>query len=257
MKALIGWVKARKTTASALVVALIAGVPLTFAALHPGFPVSDVDLTSRDVWVTNGELLLGGRLNRQIDELDASVVASNPTFDVLQDGDTLFLVDADAGRVEAVDPASTEVSSAIDVPPGSEVSYGGDIIAIVSPEGQLWAIPAVGDLQFNYVSTPPLVELGEGGHAVVTREGVVLAVNGGGGSQWRVASLAEQPVESGFPEVGEFQLAAIGDAFAVFDQSTNEVVTASGTRAALGDDTGLKLQQSGPESRWAVVATGD
>jgi len=257
VKALIGWVKARKTTASALVVALIAGVPLTFAALHPGFPVSDVDLTSRDVWVTNGELLLGGRLNRQIDELDASVVASNPTFDVLQDGDTLFLVDADAGRVEAVDPASTEVSSAIDVPPGSEVSYGGDIIAIVSPEGQLWAIPAVGDLQFNYVSTPPLVELGEGGHAVVTREGVVLAVNGGGGSQWRVASLAEQPVESGFPEVGEFQLAAIGDAFAVFDQSTNEVVTASGTRAALGDDTGLKLQQSGPESRWAVVATGD
>ena len=61
MKALTRWVKTRKTVVSAVVIALMAGVPLTFAVLHPGFPISDVDLTSRDVWVTNGEQLLGGR----------------------------------------------------------------------------------------------------------------------------------------------------------------------------------------------------
>jgi len=55
--------KSRKTIASALVFAVIAGIPLTIAALHPGFPVADVELTARDVWVTNGEQLLGGRLN--------------------------------------------------------------------------------------------------------------------------------------------------------------------------------------------------
>lgn len=257
MNALTRWVKARKTTASVLVVALLAGVPLTIAALHPGFPVSDVDLTSRDVWVTNGELLLGGRLNRQIDELNGSVVASSPAFDVLQDGDTLFMVDADAGRVESVNPASTKVTSAIDIPPGGEVSYGGDVLAIVSPEGQLWAIPAIGDLQFNYVSTPPLVELGDGGHAVVTADGVVLAVSSEQGALFRVESLADVPVDSAFPSVGEFQLAAVGDEAVVFDQSTNEIVNQSGSRFSLGDESGLRLQQSGPASAHAVVATGD
>ncbi|MDF1479346.1 Ig-like domain-containing protein [Leifsonia sp. H3M29-4] len=251
------WLRARRATASALVVALIAGVPLTIAALHPGFPISDVDMTSRDVWVTNGELLLGGRLNRQIDELNGSVVASSPAFDVLQDGDTLFMVDPDAGRVESVDPASTQVTSAIDVPAGAEVSYGGDILAIVSPGGDLWAIPAVGDLQFNFVSTPPIVELGPGGHAVVTADGTVLAVSRENATLYRVTSLADLPVESAFPSVGEFQLAAVGDQAVVFDQSTNEMVNQSGSRFGLGDQRGLRLQQSGPASGRAVVATGD
>ncbi|MEP6481234.1 MAG: hypothetical protein ABJA94_04415 [Rhodoglobus sp.] len=135
MNALTKWVKTRKTTATALVIAVFAGVPLTIAALHPGFPISNVDLTSRDVWVTNGQQLLGGRLNRQIDELNGSVVASSPKFDVLQDGDSLFMVDPDAGRVEAVSPASTEVTSAIDIPHGAEVGYGGSVIAIMSTVG--------------------------------------------------------------------------------------------------------------------------
>ncbi|WP_275758574.1 Ig-like domain-containing protein [Salinibacterium metalliresistens] len=214
-------------------------------------------MTSRDVWVTNGELLLGGRLNRQIDELNGSVVASSPAFDVLQDGDTLFMVDPDAGRVESVNPASTEVTSAIDIPQGSEVSYGGDVLAIVSPQGELWAIPAIGDLQFNFVSTPPLVELGVGGHAVVTGEGAVIAVSRESGKLYRVESLVDVPKESAFPSVGEFQLAAVGDQAVVFDQSTNELVNQSGSRFGLGDQRGLRLQQSGPASGRAVVATGD
>jgi len=43
------WVRARKTVASATAVALVAAGTLTAAVLHEGFPVSDVDLTSRDV----------------------------------------------------------------------------------------------------------------------------------------------------------------------------------------------------------------
>ncbi len=49
MNRIIRWARARKATASALVVAIAAGAPLTIAALYPGFPVSEVDLTSRDV----------------------------------------------------------------------------------------------------------------------------------------------------------------------------------------------------------------
>lgn len=257
MNALTKWVKARKTTASALVIALIAGVPLTIAALHPGFPISDVELTSRDVWVTNGEQLLGGRLNRQIDELNGAVVASTPNFDVMQDGDTLFMHDPDAGRIESVNPASTEVTSAIDIPIGSEVAYGGSVIAIMSPEGQLWGITSVGDLQFNYVSNPPILELGQDAHMAVTRDGEILAVSSEKKKLYRIASLADRPEEKDFPSVGAFQLAAVGDQAVVFDQSTNEIVTESGSKYSIGEAPGLKLQMTGPESDFAIVSTAD
>ncbi|MCU1425887.1 MAG: fibronectin type protein, partial [Microbacteriaceae bacterium] len=251
-----GWTRRQKTTATAVLIALVAGIPLTVAALHPGFPISDVQLTARDVWVTNGEQLLGGRLNRQIDELNGSVVGSSASFDVLQDGDTLFMHDPVGGRLESVSPATTDVTSAIDVPKGSEISYGGTTIAIVSTDGDVWAIPAVGDLQFNFVSTPPLMKLGKGGHAVVTDNGEVIAVSATKKALYRVATLADEPVKTDFPGVGEFQLTAVGDVPVVLDLSTNEIVTADGTAYPLGDDAGLRLQQVSEATNTVLVATG-
>ncbi|GMA91721.1 hypothetical protein [Homoserinibacter gongjuensis] len=118
------WRARRKTIASATVIALIAGGTLTVAALHPGFPVSDVDLTSRDVWVTNGSELLGGRLNKQIDELNGSITTASPASDLLQHGDAVFVVDPDNDRLESVDPATTSITSSVDLPPDAEVAYG-------------------------------------------------------------------------------------------------------------------------------------
>jgi len=256
VSALGRWVKSRKTLASALVIAVVAGVPLTIAALHPGFPVSDVELTSRDVWVTNGQQLLGGRLNRQIDELNGSVVASSAKFEVLQDGDSLYMHNPDAGRIESVNPASTQVSSAIDVPKKSEVGYGGTTLIIVSPKGDLWAVPSVGDLQFNYVSTAPLVKLGTGGHATITQTGAIIAVSPTKKKIYRMATLASAPVISNFPSVGAFQISAVGEAAVIFDQSTNELLTEDGSTHKL-PKTGLRLQQVGAKSDYAVIATAD
>ncbi|QAV69890.1 fibronectin type III domain-containing protein [Salinibacterium sp. UTAS2018] len=256
MKLSVSRMPNRKTIASVVTLSLVVGVPLTVAALHPGYPVSDVDLVASDVWVTNGEQLLGGRLNRQIDELNGSVIASSARFDVLQDGDALFMVDPVAHRVESVDPATTEVTSAIDLPPEADVSFGGTNLAIVSPQGDLWIVPSVGDLQFNYISTPPVLELGVGGRAAVTANGVVIAVSSEKKSVYRVATIADEPVRSDFPAVGEFQIAAAGESAVVFDQSTNELVTESGSIYPLAKQ-GLRLQQSSTESEFAVVATAD
>lgn len=256
MRAVLKWFRTRKTIASVLVIAVIAGVPLTIAALHPGFPVSDVELTSRDVWVTNGQQLLGGRLNRQIDELNGSVVASSADFTVLQDGDTLFMYDPTAGKIESVNPASTKVTSAIDVPKGSEVSFGGTTIAITSPKGELWLVSAVGDLRFNYVSAPPVLKLGRDAHAVVTRSGAVIAVSPSRKSIFHIPTLADTPQAKPFPAVGTFQLSAVGEKAVVFDQSTNSLVTEDG-RAHRLPSKGLRLQQVGLDSTYAVVATGD
>ncbi|QNO38137.1 tandem-95 repeat protein [Protaetiibacter sp. SSC-01] len=249
------WRARRKTVATVTAISLVAGTTLTVAALHPGFPVTDVELTSRDVWVTNGELLRGGRLNKQIDELNASVTASSPDFDVLQDGDSLFLVDPDNSRLESVDAASTAVTSSVDLPPDAEVSYGGEVIAVVS-RGQLWALPAVGDLRLDVVSQPPLLELGDGGHAVVTGAGEIVAVSIEERKLYRIPTLADVPVESDFPRIGDFELAAIGDRVVALDHSTNQLVLDDGTVRELGDAKALRLQQSGPASDSAVLATG-
>lgn len=247
------WRTRRRSIASATVVSLIAGSTLAIAAMHPGFPVSDVDLTSRDVWVTNGEQLLGGRLNRQIDELDGSVTAASPNFDVLQHGDALFLLDPDAGRLESVDPATTSITSSVELPRGAEVSYGGDVIAVVA-EGGLWAMSAVGDLRLD-TTAPPIVELGEGGRAVVTPEGEIIAISPAEQTLYRIPTLADAPVESSFPEIGASQVAAIGDRLVAFDEGANALVLDDGTVRDLGSHRALHLQHSGEASQHAILAT--
>ncbi|WP_167051562.1 Ig-like domain-containing protein [Salinibacterium sp. ZJ77] len=246
-----------RAIASATVVALVAGTTLTLAALHPGYPISDVELTSRDVWVTNGEQLLGGRLNRQIDELNGSVIASSPNFDVLQDGDTLLIVDPDASTISSVDPASTVVTSSVTIPAGSEVAFGGSVIAIVGPTGSLWGISSAGDLAFDPAAAPPLAELGDGGRAVVTHNGAILAVSREDGLLHRIENLAASPETMSFPRVGAFDLAAVGDIPVVLDRSTNELVWGEGRSAALGSAPAHALQLTSAASPAAYVATGD
>lgn len=241
---------------SAIAVAALLGGTLTVAALHPGFPVSDVDLTARDVWVTNGEQLLGGRLNRQIEELNGSVVASSTRFDVVQDGDALFLVDPDGDRVESVDSASTQVTSSIDVPPDAQVAYGAGLLAILG-DGKLWVIPGTGDLQFNYVSQPPLLEVGEGAQLAMSLDGVVFVADPGDSTLYRLNSIADDPIASNFPDVGDLELSAVGDRAVGLDRSTNRLVVEGGRVVELGDDLALELQQTGPASDSAVLATGD
>src|SRR5690606_3089386 len=108
----------RRPIASALGLAVLAGVPVTFAVLHEGFPVSDVSLAARDVWVTNGDALLAGRLNRQIEELTGAVSAPSPDLDVVQDGASVFLVDPGAGSLARVDPAYTTLVEPVELPTG-------------------------------------------------------------------------------------------------------------------------------------------
>ena len=108
-----------QAVASAVALAVAVGVPVTFAVLHQGFPVTDPDLRARDVWVTNGQELLAGRLNRQIEELDAAVATASNDVDVFQDGDDVFLLDASVGSVERIDPSFTTLTQRIDVPLGS------------------------------------------------------------------------------------------------------------------------------------------
>lgn len=250
--------RSRRTIASATAIAVLAGVPLTFAVLHQGFPVTDPDLRVRDVWVTNGEELLAGRLNRQIEELDAAVATSASETDVFQHGDDVFVYDPAAGAVDRIDPAFTTLVERIDVPPASKIAYGGDVIAVLSPKGELWAVPAAGQLAFDWRGTDPVAELGKGGEVAVSEKGTVFAT--GKSELARLERGAEKPeirelAAAGDNGLGEQQLAAVGERPVVFDVDAG-VLVVDDRRIDLPKGA-LRLQQSGPEASEVVLAGAD
>jgi hypothetical protein len=119
-------------------------VPVTLAVMHDGFPVTDAVLHARDVWVTSQKDLYAGRVNLQIAELNGFAPIYTPDFsavNVLQNGDDVFVYDAMQGRIERVTPAFASLDERIEVPTGSNVSFGGSVLSVVGQaDGTLWAI---------------------------------------------------------------------------------------------------------------------
>ncbi|MGX5696211.1 Ig-like domain-containing protein [Agromyces soli] len=243
----------RRAIASATALALLAGVPIGFAVLHQGFPVTDPDLRVRDVWVTNAEELLAGRLNRQIEELDAAVATSSNATEVFQHGDDVFLYDASAGAVERVDPAFTTLVQRIDVPPASEIAYGGDVLAVLSPKGELWAVSAAGELAFDWRGTDPVAKLGSGSHVAVSEKGTVFATDPKDGEVLSLERGGQKPATRDVGELGEHQLAAVGERPVILDADAGLLVV--GDRRTELPGGALELQQSGPEASDAVIAS--
>ena len=246
------WARGRKQVASVVALAVAIGVPVTIAALHQGFPVTDPDLRARDVWVTNGEELLAGRLNRQIEELDAAVATVSNDVDVFQNGDDVFLLDASAGSLERIDPSFTTLTERIDVPLGSRIAYGGDVLAVLSPKGELWTTPAGGDLSFDAHGTDPVAELGADSRVAVSDRGTVFATSADDDELVRIEAGGGEPVVTELSGLGEHQLAAVGERAVVFDEDRNAVI-AEGREIDL-PEPGLRLQQSSAEHDLAYVA---
>ncbi|WP_395242851.1 Ig-like domain-containing protein [Agromyces sp. MMS24-K17] len=256
MGAFTSRLRSRRSIASAVAIAVLAGVPLTIAVLHQGFPVTDPDLRVRDVWVTNAEDLLAGRLNRQIEELDASVATSSSEVDVFQHGDDAFLYDPAGGAIERIDPSFTTLVQRVDVPPASTVAYGGETLAVLSPNGELWAIPAGGELAFDWRGTDPLVEVGDGARVAVSAEGTIFVTDPAEGEVLEFRRGANEPTAT--TEVGKLeahQLAAVGERAVVLDTDGDRLLV--GDRVIELPAHGLRLQQSGPEHGSALVATAD
>ncbi|MGR0318072.1 Ig-like domain-containing protein [Agromyces sp. ZXT2-3] len=254
MVTLRSWARSRRNVASAAALAVLAGVPVGLAVAHQGFPVTDPDLRAREVWVTNAEELLAGRLNRQIEEFDAAVATASNEIDVFQDGEDAFLFDPSVGTIERIDPSFTTLVQRIDVPPASEVAYGGDVLAVLSPEGELWRVNADGDLSFDYRGTDPLAELGTGAQVAVTTEGTIIATAPGDGRLVTLEREASEPTTAELSTgLGEHQLAAVGERAVVFDAEGGRVLV--GDRAIELPETALRIQQSGPEHDEVMLAT--
>lgn len=246
-----------KVVASTVVLAIAAGVPLTFAVLHQGFPVTDVDLESKNVWVTNGPDLLAGRMNRQIEELDAGVEAGSTNIDVIQNGDLVFLHDIASDTLERIDPSYTTLLERTEIPSNSEITLGGTTLSIVNPaNGDLWVVDVTNELSFDPTATDPDLKLGAGGHATVTSTGKVFATSVADGTIYTMASFGAKATEAKATIPKENQISAVGDSVVILDTAGDKLIFGDGKTQDLGAD-GIKLQQVSAAHDYALVASGE
>ncbi|KQM83182.1 Ig-like domain-containing protein [Agromyces sp. Leaf222] len=243
-----------REVAALVVLATIVIVPVGVAVLHPGYPVVDVDLDARDVWVTNGDELLAGRLSKPIAELDGAVNTTSRDIDVFQHGEEVFLHDRSSGTVQRIDPSFTTLTEAMSVPLDAEIAYGGDVLAIMDPgSGSVWTVDAALPLAFDAATAQPLTKVGPGGHVAVSDDGTVFATSPRDRELVRIEPGAE-PTASALPRLGDHQVTAVGRTPVVLDLEDD--------RLLVGADEidlpahALRLQQSGPADDSVLVATG-
>ncbi|GAB3618096.1 Ig-like domain-containing protein [Okibacterium endophyticum] len=250
------WLRGRKITASVVAASVVVAVPVTFAVLHHGFPVTDVDLVAKDVWVTNGSELMAGRLNRQIEELDGSVASVSNDIDVLQNGDNVLLHDRSSSTLERVDPAFTTLIERAELPPGSEAALGGTRLAVIDPDdGALWLTDIGAGLRFSTADNEPLAELGSGAQAAVSAEGTVFAVSPSEKRMYAYAPEGGEPAVTTLPELGDYQLTVAGDTPVILDLEQNTLVVDGGRFDELPEPA-LKIQQVSATPGEVVVASG-
>lgn len=240
---------------SASVLAVAIAVPVGFAIAHQGFPLSAVELMARDVWVTNAAKVLTGRLNMQIQELNGGVAMGSNDFDVVQDGENVFSYDKSAGTVERIDPSYTTLGQRIEVPAGSTISFGGSLLAVLSPDGRLWLVPSAGELQFDPATAAPAAELGSGAQVVVTTTGTVWAASPTDGSLLRIDGLGAEPTQIATLDVRDFELSAVGERAVLLDREADRVTTSDGKSIPVAADA-LRIQGPSDDHDFVLVATG-
>ncbi|WP_419819170.1 Ig-like domain-containing protein [Glaciibacter flavus] len=255
MRGIGAWLRTRRKLVSAIAVAVVIAVPVSIAIIHQGFPVTDPDLSPRDVWVTNGKALLAGRINRPIEELDASVGTASNDVDVMQDGEDVFLFDRNLSTIQRIDPAYTNLSQGVNVPAGSEVALGGKTIAVLSPKGQLWVANAKGALQFDPGADKPLATLGGKGHLTVATDGTVYATSPLKRQLVAVAGPAGKPTYQAIPALGEHQISAVGHRSVILDTGKHAIIVDGISHPAAKG--AMRLQQAGQDADHVLVSTAD
>ncbi|CAM3823180.1 Ig-like domain-containing protein [Smaragdicoccus niigatensis] len=250
----------RSSTASALVVALVAGTVIFLALRSEGFPATDVKLNAGSVWVTDQSRGLAGTLNPQIAELTGAVKAKGAAFDVVQEGDNAFLVTDNS--LSRLDGAMMQTADPVTLVAGSSVSLGGGVLASIdAAKGQLRISRAAAPEGIASGATPT-AELGPGSVVTVGPDGSVRAFSTKSHEliSWTVdesGSVQEGDHSSldGVEAGDRLQIAAVGSETALLDATKGRVLTASHAfDTGNADPANIALQLSSDDDK-IVYAT--
>lgn len=239
-----------------IALAVLVLVPVGIAIVHRGFAGTEVDANDRDVWVVNANERLAGRLNAQIEELDAAAGASTSAFDVLQDRGSVYLHDDALGTVSRLDPGTGLAVETVSVPVGSDVEIrGGRIGVLERATGSVWIVDAATDLRFDYRTTQPVLQLGPSARLEMTTTGTALVAAVGDQSLYRIAGAHAFPqrIPLGL-DLHRFELAAVGDRAVLLDLDSSTIIFDTGRRLALSAEA-IHLQESSAPADFVAIAT--
>ena len=241
--------RARRRTAGALVVTLVAAGLGYAAVASDGTTVHETDLNDAGVWVSSAEQAKFAKANIPIGQLDTGVatdVGTGSGLDVLQDGAAVLglstgsgaLFPLDARTSTAGEPAATV--AAVKAMPGrytpSPVDLRGGTLALLDPaSGKVYAQrvdPRSGTPDLPGVATgaKPVATVGKNAAIAVDLGGTIHAVSGADGT---VTTVAPRPTGFAAPTVTRTTLrsprpdvTAVGSTWVAYDAGTDRLYTA-------------------------------
>ncbi len=235
---------------------------LVLAALDSeGYARPEFELHDSGIWVTNGATNEVGRVNAEIDQLDAKAKAGADEFDVLQSASTVIVWRKSTGRLAVVDVANATLSSeegdAGLLPADASVSLGGDTLAVLDPaSGALFVDTASALAGRNLTELEPTTTVEPGSQVVVDSDGTAHVVEPSGE---RVAVTPTGGVRSegstGAELGSEWGLTTVGDRTVVLDPSAMAVYVGDQRIDVSGAGAGLKLQEPGAADGSVLVAS--
>ena len=146
------------------------------ALISPGMSTTEVKMNDGGVWVTNSKLRLVAHLNYPSRSLDSGLRADSDTFDVMQNGEEVFVNDVATASLAQVDVAYTALNDPADFDGYATTVNGGTVAVTDALAGKVWVLPAASYTGFHADEHEPAVENVPG--AVVADNLVDGAVNG-------------------------------------------------------------------------------
>lgn len=131
-----------------------------------------VHLDNGTVWVTSSTHRSIARFNVRVGQIDASVPASAPRFDVAQSGNSMAIIDSHT--ITSMDTATMRNSAQIDIAAHVQISLAGNTIALLDTTNGHVRVGPLTSLQALAASqSDPTMKLGAGGMIAVSHDGIV------------------------------------------------------------------------------------
>ncbi|MET0449688.1 MAG: Ig-like domain-containing protein, partial [Aeromicrobium sp.] len=258
------WMAAHKSAAATVISGTaIAALVATVAVVSTGYTSQRMDLDDGAVWVANGADNVIGRANTQIFELNTIVGGEGSDLSVVQDAESVLLVDRTNASLDAIDPATSEAGDTIALPPEQpQVFLAGDNVVIQEQgTGEVWIVSRADLAGFDPLATATR-SFGEGAAIAVDDAGTLWAFRPDDSQLFQIDATRGDVVVAQFsvdlPEPsGDFEVTAASGRWAVLDTGTRRLAT-SGQTVDLSEwlpaDSSPRLQAASSTGSRLLVA---
>lgn len=240
---------------------LVAGLIATVAVVSGGYEAQRLDLGDGSVWVANGSEQIIGRANTQIAALDTVVGTTGTEIEVIQDGETVLIVDRAENRVDVVDDATAEILGSVPLPPERPRVYlaHDTVVVHAAGTGEVWVTPAAEFSDFD-PEVEPTRTFGADSVASLSPDGVLFVYSPDAREVYRLDTADQNSVTAAPASFGDsgdpMSITSVSNRWVLLDQRSGDI-SIEGRIVALDGvipDGGAVLQQPAAAGDRILVA---